>query len=57
MKAQTDEEIDRAINILLTPDGKGLRKKASVLRELCTTCNANVVREKLTDKLDDKNFK
>lgn len=53
-------EIKEALKILLTPDGKGKRKKACVLRELCDTCNANLVRDEinklLVEMLDDDKF-
>lgn len=40
-------EIEKALKILLTPDGKGRKRKASVLRELCDTANANLVRNEI----------
>jgi hypothetical protein len=40
--------IDRALKMLLTPDGKGKYKKAQMLSELCQTQNPNYIRERLT---------
>lgn len=50
-------EIEKTLEILLTPDGKGKRKKACVLKELCDTCNANLVRDAINKLLDDPKFK
>lgn len=47
-------DIDKALEILLTSDGKGRKKKAFVLRELCDTANANYVRDKINKLLEDK---
>jgi hypothetical protein len=49
-------ELNKVFDILLTPDGKGKRKKAEILRELCDTANANLVREALQKLLADKKF-
>lgn len=45
--------IDHALRVLLTPDGKGLEKKAHILAELCQTQNPNIIRNKITKLLDD----
>lgn len=41
--------IKRALEILLTPDGKGRKQKAIVLSELCCTINGNKVRESIKE--------
>lgn len=40
-------DIDAALAILLTPDGKGKKKKAEVLSELCITTSPNLVRDRI----------
>lgn len=50
------DQIDKAINDLLTSDGKGKRRKAQILQELCETTNPCVVRDKIQKLLSDKNF-
>lgn len=49
--------LKEALEALLTPDGKGRKKKACILRELCDTCNANVVRDEINKLLADPKFK
>lgn len=50
------DQIDKTIDILLTSDGKGKRRKAQLLQELCETVNPCVVRDKIQKLLADKNF-
>lgn len=40
-------DIERALKILLTSDGKGRKKKAEILLELCETVNPNWVRTEI----------
>lgn len=49
-------DLKETLKILLTPDGKGRRKKATILRELCDTANANEVRNAINKLLEDKTF-
>ena len=54
---EREDIIDDALSKLLTPDGKGRKRKAIILKELCTTCNANRIREKINKMLDNNQFK
>ncbi len=44
-----EKVIVAALEVLLTPDGKGRRKKATALSELCCTMNPNKLREHIAN--------
>jgi len=46
--------IEDALKVLLTPDGKGAKRKAVILSELCVTANANLVRDIIEKMLKNK---
>lgn len=52
-----EKVIIKALKILLTPDGKGRAKKATVLAELCCTMNANKLREHIKNLIDNNLLK
>lgn len=57
MAKGTDDEdaaIIKALDILLTPDGRGRMRKATALSELCCTINPNKLREFIAKQIELK---
>jgi len=50
------DNIDNALERLLTPDGVGRKRKAQILLEFCETQNHNITRERINKLLKDKAF-
>lgn len=48
--------IKQALEILLTPDGRGRKRKAIILSELACTVNANKLREHIKTLIDTDQF-
>jgi hypothetical protein len=47
-----EKVIAAALEILLTPDGKGKKRKAVMLSELCCTMNPNKLREHIANLIE-----
>ena len=54
MNDAENETIDKSLKILLTPDGRGVKKKAQVLKELVCCINPNLTREAIEEYIKGK---